>query len=122
MSSVSEIPILRVGFLASISKEKSGTDLVDMVVQLFLFLDHSVKEIFATLASGPERSLCAMFSYAYVGLYLVAQEQGALSHIANEGFASWFRICLWKVPWPSFIISSTITAIWCCDLFQKLPW
>jgi hypothetical protein len=41
----------------------------------FLFLDHSVKEIFATLASRLERSLCALFSYAYVGLYLVAQEQ-----------------------------------------------
>jgi hypothetical protein len=121
MSSVSEIPILRVVFLASIIKEKSGTDLVDMVVQLFLFLDHSVKEIFATLASGPERSLCAMFSDAYVGLYLLPQEQGALSHIANGGFASWFRICLWKIPWPSFTIS-TITIIWCCDLFQKLPW
>jgi hypothetical protein len=121
MSSVSEIPILRVVFLASIIKEKSGTDLVDMVVQLFLFLDHSVKEIFATLASGSERSLCAMFSDAYVGLYLLTLEQGALSHMANGGFASWFCICLWKIPWPSFTIS-TITAIWCCDLFQKLPW
>jgi hypothetical protein len=88
MSSVLEIPILHMGFLASISKEKSGTDLFDMVVQLFLFLDHSMKEIFATLASGPERSLCTIISYAYVGLYLVAHEQGALSHIANEGFAS----------------------------------
>jgi hypothetical protein len=119
---VLEISILRVGFLASIMKEKSGTDLVDMVVQLLLFFDHNLNKIFVTLASGAERSFCAMFSAAYIELYLVAQQQGALFHIADGGFASLFCIYLWKVLWPSFTISGTITAVWCCDLFKKLPW
>jgi hypothetical protein len=81
MNSISEISILHVEFLASIMKEKSGTDLVDMVVQLFLFFYHNLNEIFATLASGPEKKLLCN-----VQLYLVAQQQGPLFHIAHGGF------------------------------------